>query len=130
MEIYDRLPYDVKREIVRYFRHPLAQALHDYPWVIPQIINQWPPPPTTEYRIKIAKMVNNPKCLRRCGCIYYEQHQVCCEDLPEEQLDSWDPVVRSTPIMQGIEKMRMCDEILKLPAYKCGCPWDMVYTRM
>ena len=112
MEIYERLPYDVKREIIKYFRHPIAQKLHDYPWVIPQVIYQWPPPPTTEYRISLARMVNNPGPGRhRCGCRYYEQHQVCCNDVEEEELDSWDPVVRQTPIQQALQKSNLMWEI-------------------
>ena len=87
MDIYNRLPEDIQHKMFIYFRHPIAQQLHNYPWVIPQVIKQWPSVPTTKYRISLAKMVANPIMSRkRCGCIYYEQHQVCCNDLPEEEL--------------------------------------------
>ena len=119
MEIYERLPFDIQRKMFQYFRHPIAQQLHNYPWVIPQIIYQWPPPPTTKYRIALAKMLANPTHRRhRCGCIYYEQHQVCCEDIPEEELDSWDPVVRATPIQQAIRKSNVCYQIKKKKMYE------------
>ena len=114
MDIYERLPLDIQRKMFQYFRHPIAQQLHNYPWVIPQIIYQWTPPPTTRYRIALAKMLANPTGIRhRCGCIYYEQHQVCCNDIPEEELDSWDPVVRATPIQQAIWKSNICYQIKK-----------------
>ena len=121
MDIYNRLPEDIQQKMFIYFRHPIAQQLHDYPWVIPQIINNWPPPPTTKYRIALAKMVAAPiKSRKRCGCIYYEQHQVCCNYLPEEKLDSWDPVVHTTPIQQAIQKSNMCFE-LKNSIHPYGC---------
>ena len=113
MDIYERLPYDVKREIIKYFRHPFAQALHDYPWIIREIKNQWPAPPTTTKRIALARMVMNPGPRKRCGCIYWEQHAVCCKYMDEEDLDTWDPLVRSTPIMQAIHKTKICDELKK-----------------
>jgi len=112
MDIYNRLPEDIQKKMFIYFRHPVAQQLHDNWWVIPQIINNWPPPPTTEYRLALARMVDNPTTGRhRCGCIYYEQHQVCCNDIPEEELDSWDPVIHTTPILQAIQKSNMCVQI-------------------
>jgi len=112
MDIYNKLPEDIQRKMFIYFRHPIAQQLHDYPWVIPQIINKWPPPPTMKYRIALARMIANPTMGRkRCGCIFYEQHQVCCNDIPEEELDSWDPVVHTTPILQAIQKSNMCFQL-------------------
>ena len=113
MDIYGQLPYDIKREIIKYFRHPTAQALHDDPWIIREIVWGWPRCPTTKHRIRFAQMIYNSKCRQRCGCRYYEQHQVCCDGLEFEELDSWDPAVRSTPIMQAIQKSNICYELLK-----------------
>ena len=113
MEIYDQLPYDIKREIIQYFRHPTAQALHDDPWIIREIVWGWPRCPTTKYRIRLAQMICNSRCRKRCGCCYYEQHQVCCDGLEFEDLDTWDPAVRSTPIMQAIQKSNLCHELIK-----------------
>ena len=122
MDIYNRLPEDIQHKMFIYFRHPIAQQLHNYPWVIPQVIKQWPSVPTTKYRISLAKMVANPIISRkRCGCIYYEQHQVCCNDLPEEELDSWDPVVRATPIQQAILKSNVCSELRKKFTHQYQC---------
>ena len=123
MEIYNKLPEDIQHKMFIYFRHPIAQQLHKYPWVIPQVINQWPSPPTTRYRIVLAKMVTNSSGVRqkRCGCIYYEQHQVCCDNIPEEELDSWDPVVRATPIQQAILKSNVCSELKKKLTHKYQC---------
>ena len=113
MDIYNRLPQDIQHKMFIYFRHPVAQQLHDYPWIIPQIIDKWPRPPTTRRRIDLARMVANSSAFgrKRCGCIYYEQHQVCCEDIPEEELDDWDPVVHATPIQQAIWKNNVCNEL-------------------
>ena len=120
MDIYYRLPENIQHKIFMHFRHPIAQQLHDNPWIIPKIINKWPAPPTTEYRLALAKMVNNPYPRKRCGCIYYEQHQVCCNDIPEEELDTWDPVVRATPIQQAIWKNNVCSELKeKVCPYYC-----------
>ena len=55
MDIYYRLPSDIRNKIFLHFRHPIAQQLHNYPWIIPEIINQWPPPPTIEYRPQTSK---------------------------------------------------------------------------
>ena len=112
MEIYYRLPSDIQQKMFKYFRHPIAQQLHNYPWVIPQIINSWPPPPTTKYRLALARMVMNPNpSQQRCGCRYYEQHQVCCNDIPEEELEDWDPLVKATPIQQAIQKSKYINSI-------------------
>ena len=112
MEIYDRLPSDIQRKMFQYFRHPIAQQLHNYPWVIPQIINQWPPPPTTADRIAMARLVMQSHPRQRCGCCrYYEQHQVCCNYLLEEELDTWDPVIKATPIQQAIQKCNLLENI-------------------
>ena len=75
-------------------------------------------------------MIYNPKCRQRCGCKYYEQHQVCCEGMKEEELDSWDPIVHATPIIQAIQKSKMCDELVeKVLPWECGCPWPKWCTK-
>ena len=82
MDIYNRLPEDIQRKMFIYFRHPVAQQLHDYPWIIPQIINNWPPPLTTEYRIALAKMVENPTIHRTICCVQ------CGKPLPLDDQDN------------------------------------------
>ena len=70
MEIYHRLPPDIQQKMFQYFRHPIAQQLHNYPWIIPQIINQWPPAPTAKHRLALARMVMNPTPLDSVAVAY------------------------------------------------------------
>ena len=116
MDIYWKLPYDIRSKIFMHFRHPVACLLNAYPWVFAEIYLQWPAPITTERRIDIAKMINDPRAAhfrQRCGCTYYEQHQVCCNDIPEEELETWDPVIHQTYIQQAIQKHNMLTQLLK-----------------
>ena len=117
MDIYQRLPKDIRQKIFRYFRHPFAQELHINPWIISKIINKWAPPQTPRQRIATAKMVMSAHSSKRCGCIYYEQHQVCCNDIPEEELDTWDPIIKATPIQQAIQKALVLNSIRNVSFY-------------
>ena len=113
MDIYYKLPHDIQSKICFYFRHPIAEALHKYPWIIPEIKYNWSPPPTTKKRLAYAYCLYRRRGYgggggrKRCGCIWYEQHQLCCNDVPEEELEFWDPVIRTTPLQQALLKMRL-----------------------
>ena len=112
MDIYYKLPHDIQSKICFYFRHPIAEALHKYPWIIPEVKYNWPRPPTTKVRLAYAMMLYRGSTSRhRCGCRFYEQHQECCNYVPEEELEFWDPVVRTTPLQQALQKMRLMTNI-------------------
>ena len=113
MDIYKRLPSDIKSKIFIYFEHPIVTLLNqeNYIWVMNNL--KYPPILSTKQRFNWAWTLYHPLTTsrKRCGCYWYEQHLVCCDGLEEEELEGWDPAVKATPLMQALNKNCIMHEI-------------------
>lgn len=126
MDIYYKLPTDIQSKICFYFRHPNAQMIQDNKWHVKAIINHYPQIPTIENRLRYAFCIYarqrycGGRSRKPCGCIWWEQHEVYCNDIEPEDLEFWDPAIKSTPLIQAIEKSNVCYELKqKINPYYC-----------
>ena len=113
MDIYKRLPADIKSKIFMYFEHPIVTLLNqeNYIWIMNKLKS--PPILSTMQRFNWAWILYHPliRTRKRCGCYWYEQHLICCDGLEFEELEDWDPAVKATPLMQALNKRSIMHEI-------------------
>ena len=115
MDIYKKLPQDIKNKLFMYFEHPIVTLLNkeNYFWVKNKL--RCPPILSFKKRFYWAWIVYHPLTTRRqrCGCYWYEQHQCLCDDMELEELEGWDPAVKATPLMQALDKAAVMKNLRK-----------------
>ena len=66
----------------------------------------------TEKRVYWHKVVINCKKMK-CGCLYIEEHLVCCENYDQRKFRNYDPNVKDTYLHQAIDKFIVLGQLKK-----------------
>ena len=109
MDIYEKLLPELQALIRVYFQHPIAELVNDNKEYIITLTR--PPILSLIERYRLGKGIG---CFprQRCGCVFWEEHQVVCNDVEPEKLPTWDWCVQSTPIQQALLKLNVLYELL------------------
>ena len=98
--LYHDLPQELQSEIVKYLPiNPVAKLIKWWkrneeamPIMIPK------------ERIVCAKIINTRQEPKKCGCLFWEQHQIDCRWRQASSLPGYCNIVKLTPLQQADQK--------------------------